>query len=153
MEPTIRERILDLLEGEAINGKHALTSEEIADELDLTKRQVQEANTKLKKQKKIKGDGLRPCRFSLNKRYKGRQQSVSTNKSVKRVNNVSSSFKFNQFLILYITDDSPTPKMLHDFNDVKELTAKFEELQKLENLVDIAAFRKLGTTKKIELKF
>lgn len=151
MELTIREKILDLLK----HGDHALTSEEIATELGLKKRQIQEANSELQKQGRIKNDGKRPFRFSFNAENINFEKytKVSPKKAPsEKVSKPLESFDFNKFMILYVTSDSSRPKMLHEFENVDELTIKFEELQRSSNLVSIAAYQKLEVVKKLELK-
>ena len=145
MEATIRERILDCL-----NKNDSLTSEEISVITGLGKRQVQEANTALLLQKKIINNGKRPFHFALsNEKADLKPYTKATPKNVSKP---LESFDFNKYMILYVTNDSPRPKMLHEFEDVKELTKKFEELQKSSKLVSIAAYQKLEVVKKFELR-
>ncbi len=149
----IRDRVLDLLE----KSSKPLSSEEIAKQLKLTNRQVQEANTKLKRQKRIKSHGIRPCKFSFLTRELGTKLStkkVEKKKTEKKKTTVknSSSFKFNGYILMFLTEDSPDPKMLHDFDNAKELTDKFEELQDMDGLIDIAAYSKIGMVRKLQLE-
>ena len=146
MKLSIREEILNFLKNE----EHALTSEEIADKIGLTKRQVQEANTNLQGQGRIKNDGRRPFRFSFN--AENIDSEIRTKVSPKKISKPLESFDFNKFMILYVTSDSPKPKMLHEFENVNELTKKFEELQRSPNLISIAAYQKLEAVKKFELR-
>lgn len=150
MELTIRERILKLLKN---SPKFALTSEEIAKELKLSKRQVQEANRHMVRQKRILSQGDRPGHFTYNFKYDESDKLIKEVPSPpKRSKKVDSTFKFNGFLILYVTEDSSIPIMLQDFRNVEELTDKFQELQESEDIVSIAAYKKLDAIQKYELR-
>jgi len=148
---TIRDQIVTHLKETG----EALTSEVLAKRLNLTMRQMQEANTELKKQGRIIADNKRPQHFSVNKNQinsLSKRPIVKSKFASRKINEKSPIFKFNNFLILYVTNDSPVPKMFHDFQNEEELIAKFEELQKLTNLVTLAVFKKLEVVQKYELK-
>lgn len=148
---TIRDQIVNYLEDTG----ESLTSEVLAERMGLTKRQMQEANSELRKQGRIVADDRRPYHFSFNKNQINPSSKGSTVKTKfvhRKIDEKPPVFEFNEFLILYVTNDSQAPKMLHDFLNEKELIAKFEELQKLPDLVTLAAFKKLEVVQKYELK-
>lgn len=134
MATSIRDRILDLLR----KSEKALNSEEIASKLRLSKRQVQEANTSLKRQNKIKAQGKLPYKYVLNKDQFSPEE--------------DSDFELiNQYVILYMTRDSSL-KMFDDIEDSKQLITKYEELYKLPDIITIVAYKKLEVVQKFELK-
>ena len=147
MEITMRQRILNFLE----KSESPFTAEEMAKELGYNRRKIQEACTALKRQKRItyvnKEHPWRYC-FESN----GIASSLPKKAQLKKEKKINEPFDLNNYMILYVTEGSVF-KLLQEFNGPEELITKFEELQKLPDLVSIAAYKKLEIVQKVEIKF
>ena len=144
MGETIRERVLAFLEDNSSS-----SSKQIAENLNLSIKQVFDAVTKLKRLGRIIATNTHPPHnYSLNKEYKG-----SVKRHVSRIKaEPTPSVEFNKFVIIYIDKNSPGPKMLNSFINEEELMNQFSELQKSPDLVDIAVYKKVEVIQKLELK-